>query len=324
MSSTHTAQPSRATDGAVSQKVRLFYRDDYVYDVVEAGARHFYDTQKPRRIRDALIATGLVGEADFVAPEPPSTQELLLVHTAAYLEEIQRPERLARLLMLDPSRPWDRRLLEPFLYASGGTLAAARFAVNARGIGINLGGGFHHAQADKGEGFCALADVAIAVRVLQRARQVERVLIVDLDQHHGNGNAEIFASDESVFTFSMHGGNWCWIDKENNRDVELPAHTGDAQYLEQLSAHLPGIVAGFRPNLAIYLAGSDPFVEDLLGDSDISEAGMLARDRFVTQELWGRGIPMAVVTAGGYGPASWRIHFNYFRWLLSGAAPDLT
>ena len=153
MSSTHTAQPSRATDGAVSQKVRLFYRDDYVYDVVEAGARHFYDTQKPRRIRDALIATGLVGETDFVAPEPPSTQELLLVHTAAYLEEIQRPERLARLLMLDPSRPWDRRLLEPFLYASGGTLAAARFAVNARGIGINLGGGFHHAQADKGEGF---------------------------------------------------------------------------------------------------------------------------------------------------------------------------
>lgn len=298
-------------------ELRLFYRDEYLYDVVEAGARHFYDTEKPRRIRDALIAAGLASATDFVAAEPLSMDELLLVHTPAYLAEIRRPERLARLLMLDPSRAWDERLLRPFLYASGGTLAAARFAASTRGIGVNLGGGFHHAQADKGEGFCAIADVAIAVRALQRDHRVERVLIIDLDQHHGNGNAEIFATDESVFTFSIHGGNWCWISKRNNRDVELPSHTGDAVYLEQLGAHLPQIIADFQPDLAVYLAGSDPFVDDTLGDFDVSEAGMLARDQFVTTVLQGRGVPMAVVTAGGYGDASWRVHFNYFRWLLS-------
>jgi acetoin utilization deacetylase AcuC-like enzyme len=145
---------------------------------------------------------------------------------------------------------------------------------------------------------------------------VERVLIVDLDYHHGNGNAEIFSADESVFTFSMHAGNWCWIRKRNNRDVELPSHTKDGEYLAALEQHLPGIVREFRPDFAVYIAGSDPFVEDALGDFDLTEEGMLARDRFVTAEVWGRRIPMIVVTAGGYGEASWRIHYNYYRWLL--------
>jgi len=301
-------------------RVRLFYRDEYVYDVVEAGVRHTFDVHKPERIHDALIAAGLVTAGDFVAAPPVSEDELRLVHTPAYLAEIRRPEVLARLLFLDPAHPWDRRLVEPFLFAAGGTLAAARTAVTERVIGVNLGGGFHHAQVDKAEGFCAIADVAIAIRVLQRNRQVDRVLIVDLDYHHGNGNAEIFSEDDTVFTFSMHAGNWCWITKRNNRDVELPSHTADQAYLVALGTHLPGIVGDFRPDLAVYVAGSDPFIDDTLGDFDISEVGMLERDRIVTREVWGRGIPMVVVTAGGYGAGSWRIHFNYFRWLLTAAA----
>jgi acetoin utilization deacetylase AcuC-like enzyme len=181
---------------------------------------------------------------------------------------------------------------------------------------VNLGGGFHHAQADKAEGFCAIADVAIAIRCLQAAGEIRRALIVDLDYHHGNGNAQIFAEDENVFTFSMHAGNWCWISKRNNRDVELAPGTDDSAYLQALDRHLPQIIEEFQPDFAVYVAGSDPHCEDLLGDFAISEAGMLARDRTVTRLLWGRGIPMVVVTAGGYGPVSWRIHFNYFRWLL--------
>jgi acetoin utilization deacetylase AcuC-like enzyme len=299
---------------------RLFYRDEYLSDIVEAGIRHTFDVYKPRRIHDALIGAGVATAGDFIAAPPVSETELLLVHTPEYLAHIRRPETLARLLFLDPAHPWSDRLLDPFLFAAGGTLAAARTAVAERVIGVNLGGGFHHAQADRADGFCAIADVAIAIRVLQRSRRIERTLIVDLDYHHGNGNAEIFAADESVFTFSLHAGNWCWITKRNNRDVELPAHTTDAGYLDALRAHLPAIVQDFRPDFAVYVAGSDPFVEDALGDFDVSEAGMLARDRLVTQEVWGRGVPMAVVTAGGYGDASWRIHFNFFRWLLSGAA----
>ncbi len=300
-----------------SPRPRLFYRSEYVYDVLEAGIRHTFDIQKPRRIHDALIDSGVVTAADFVAADRVADEELLLVHTPEYLAEVRQPETLSRLLFLDPEHPWDHRLLEPFLYATGGTVAAACWAAAERGIGLNLGGGFHHAQVDKAEGFCAIADTAIAIRALQRDGRAERVLIVDLDYHHGNGNAEIFSEDESVFTFSVHAGNWCWINKHNNRDVELPSHTTDEQYLAALDAHLPGIVREFRPDFAVYIAGSDPFIEDALGDFDLSEEGMLARDRYVTREVWQRGIPMVVVIAGGYGEASWRIHFNYYRWLLT-------
>jgi acetoin utilization deacetylase AcuC-like enzyme len=312
--------PRQVTQMGERQRPSLFYRDEYVYDVLEAGIRHTFDVEKPRRVHDALIAAGAAVAADFIRPPAVTEEELLLVHTPEYLAEIQRPEVLARLLFLDPAHPWDERLAEPFLFATGGTVAAARVAATRRQLAVNLGGGFHHAQADRADGFCAIADVAIAIRALQRERRIERALIVDLDYHHGNGNAEIFATDESVFTFSMHAGNWCWITKRNNRDVELPAHTDDRRYLTALQEHLPAIVDGFRPDVAVYVAGSDPFVEDALGDFEVSEAGMLARDQVVTQTVWGAGIPMAVVTAGGYGGASWRIHFNYFRWLLTGEA----
>lgn len=300
----------------------LFYHDQYVYDILEAGIRHTFDVQKPRRIHDALIAAGAATHAHFTSPTAVADAELLLVHTPTYLAEIRRPEVLARLLFLDPAHPWDERLLEPFLFATGGTIGAARLAASRHALAVNLGGGFHHAQADRADGFCAIADVAIAIRLLQRSGKIQRALIVDLDYHHGNGNAEIFAEDESVFTFSIHAGNWCWITKRNNRDVELPSHTADTAYLDTLRQHLPAIVAEFQPDIAFYVAGSDPFVEDTLGDFDISEAGMLTRDQIVTHEVWDRGIPMVVVTAGGYGESSWRIHFNYFRWLLTREAAE--
>lgn len=146
--------------------------------------------------------------------------------------------------------------------------------------------------------------------------RAERVLIVDLDYHHGNGNAAIFAGDESVFTFSMHANNWCWIDKRSNLDIELPAGTGDASYLAALRRELPPILATFAPDFVFYVAGSDPFVEDRLADFTLSEAGMLERDRFVTEQVRSRNLPLVVVTAGGYGPTTWRIHFNYYRWVL--------
>jgi len=300
-----------------ADRVRLFYREEYVYDAVEAGLRHTFDVERPRRIRDALVAAGLVTAADFIAAPALSDAELLLVHTPAYVEQIKQPDRLAGMLLLDPAHPWDDRLLEPFAYASGATVVAAGEAVAERLICVNLGGGFHHAQADKAEGFCAIADVAIAIRRLQRLDAVERVLIVDLDYHHGNGNALIFADDESVFTFSMHVTDWCSITKRNNLDVHLPVHASDETYLGLLRRHLPGVIEAFAPDLAVYIAGSDPFIEDTLGDADLSEEGLLERDRFVTRELWSRDIPMVVVTAGGYGRSSWRIYRNYFAWLLS-------
>ena len=313
----HTA-PQRCPDDTPYVRPRLFYRPEYVCNVLEAGMRQTFDVLRPQRIRDALVACGAARADEFIAPAALDDDDLLLVHPPTYLERIRTPVTLARLLFLDAQYPWDDRLLMPFLYAAGGTLAAALGAAEDGGIGLNLGGGYHHAQADKAEGFCAIADVAVAIRRLQRDRRVARVLIVDLDYHHGNGNAEIFAADESVFTFSMHANNWCWLTKRNNLDLELPARSGDDAYLDTLRQRLPPVVAEFQPDFAFYIAGSDPFAEDRLGDFDVSERAMLERDRFVTDAVRRRGIPMVVVTAGGYGPSSWRIHFNYFRWLLTG------
>ncbi|MFN2377842.1 MAG: histone deacetylase [Candidatus Binatia bacterium] len=302
--------------------VKLFYRDEYVYDVLESGVRHTHDILRSRRVRDALVSSGLATAGDFHAAPPLSDAQLALVHTPDYLDAIRDPATLARFLLLDPMHPWDDRLLQPFLFAAGGTVAAARSALADGGIAVNLGGGFHHAQADKAEGFCAIADVAIAIRQLRGDGLLERVLIVDLDYHHGNGNALIFAGDESVFTYSIHQVPWCFIEKTNNDDVMLPPHATDAEYLEALTSSLPAVLERFRPDLAFYLAGSDPFVEDTLGDALVSEEGMLQRDRFVTRELRGRGIPMAVVMAGGYGPSSWKIYRNYFSWLLRTGGED--
>lgn len=303
-----------------ADRIHLFYRDEYVYDVLEAGMRHTFDVLRPRRVRDALVDAGLVSRGNFLGAPSLSDAQLALVHTPDYIAAIKDPETLARFLLLDPSHPWDERLLQPFLFAGGGTVAAARIALAEGGIAVNFGGGFHHAQADKAEGFCAIADVAIAIRQLRGDGALERALIVDLDYHHGNGNALIFAQDEDVFTYSLHGVPWCFIDKRNNEDVMLPPRAGDDQYLGALRGSLPQILERFRPDLAIYLAGSDPFVEDTLGDAEVSEAGLLERDRFVTQQLRSRGIPMAVVMAGGYGLSSWRIYRNYFSWLLTTGA----
>jgi len=311
---------NRGREGAREVRPRLYYRPEYIADLLEHGMRQTFDTLRPQRIRDALVACGAARAEHFITPAALTDEDLLLVHTPEYLERIRVPETLARLLFLDPAHPWDDRLLMPFLFASGGTLAATLDAAQHGGIGLNLAGGYHHAQADKAEGFCAIADVAIAIRRLQRDRRVERVLIVDLDYHHGNGNAEIFADDESVFTFSMHANNWCWLTKRNNLDIELPAHTGDRVYLDTLRDRLPSIIAQFGPDFVFYVAGSDPFVEDRLADFEVSEVGMLERDRFVTETVRSIRAPLVVVTAGGYGPSSWRVHFNYYRWLLSGEA----
>ena len=149
---------------------RLFYRAEYVCDVLEAGMRHTFDILRPQRIRDALVACGAARAEEFIVPAALGDDDLRLVHTPAYLELVRQPATLARLLFLDPEHPWDDRLLMPFLYASGGTLAAALAAAEDGGIGLNLGGGYHHAQRDKAEGFCPIADVAVAIRRLQRER----------------------------------------------------------------------------------------------------------------------------------------------------------
>ena len=297
----------------MNPRCKLFYDDGYVYDVVEHGWRHAFDIRRPRKIRDALIQCGAADGSDFHAPHVVTEDELLLVHTPAYLAEISDPATLARYLLLDGAHPWDERLLRPFRLAAGGTVEALRATAFERRLGINLGGGFHHAQADRTEGFCAIADVAVAIRV-DAGKVTAGAFSSSISTiTTANGNALIFANDESVFTFSMHNFRWCYIDKRNNLDIELPPRVDDHSYLMLLRHALPEILDSFAPETAIYVAGSDPHVEDLFGDADLSFRGLLDRDRYVTTHLLERDIPFTTVTAGGYGPESWRVHFNYYQ-----------
>jgi acetoin utilization deacetylase AcuC-like enzyme len=182
---------------------------------------------------------------------------------------------------------------------TGGTAAAARLAIET-GLGIHVGGGFHHAFANHGEGFCFFNDVALAIRVLQRDRRIERAAIVDLDVHHGNGTSMIFGRDRSVFTFSMHQQhNYPMFKPRGALDIGLPDRIADDEYNAKLRAALPAVFES-RPEIVLYLAGADPFEDDQLGGLALTRAGLLARDRIVFDACASAGLPMVVTLAGGY------------------------
>ncbi|OGS13287.1 MAG: hypothetical protein A2285_03070 [Elusimicrobia bacterium RIFOXYA12_FULL_57_11] len=198
----------------------------------------------------------------------------------------------------------------------GGTIRATELALET-GLGLNCGGGAHHAFGGHGEGFCLLNDIAVAVKKLLKRGRLERALVIDLDAHQGNGTAAIFRGDRRVFTFSMHQGDIYPEKKEQSSlDVELRAGTGDARYLALLKKHLPAVITRARPGLAVYVAGADVYRGDMLGGLGLTMAGIVKRDAFVFNECFRRGLPLAVVLSGGYAAKSGdtiRIHANTLR-----------
>ena len=265
---------------------------------IDIGA-HVFVTAKYRLTRDRLLAQGTLREDDFVAPVPATPEQLALVHTAAYLEKVSSGAfSFADVLRLEV--PFSAEARDAMVLMCGGTLLAARLA-REHGAAAHLGGGFHHAFAGHGEGFCLLNDVAVAARALLVEGTVERPAIVDLDVHHGNGTAAIFADDPAVFTFSMHQeDNYPATKPPSDLDLGLEDGTGDADYLALLEEHLPRVLDGHEADLVIYLAGADPYREDQLGGLALTLDGLRRRDRAVIEAARDRGIPIAVVLAGGY------------------------
>ena len=247
----------------------------------------------------------MIQGCDVVEPEPAGWEDLALVHTSEYLTKLRSGtmsvEDLAQLEL-----PWSEEIVEGFRRMVGGTIAAARIACGLAGDlaqgserVCHIGGGLHHAFPNHGEGFCPFNDVAVAVRVLQRAG-IERAAIVDLDVHHGNGTAFIFESDPRVFTFSMHQQhNYPMWKPRGSLDIGLPDGTHDATYLAELERALPEVVA-HRPECMFYLAGADPYEDDQLGGLRLSKAGLLRRDRLVFDAARAAGVPLVVTLAGGY------------------------
>jgi acetoin utilization deacetylase AcuC-like enzyme len=251
-------------------------------------------------LREQVLAEGMVPPERMHEPPRATAGDLLLVHTADYVERLSE----GRLTSEEQRRiglPWSEHLVERSFRAVGGTCEAARAALE-HGIAMNLAGGTHHAFADHGEGFCVFNDVAVAARSLQREGRIARVAIIDLDVHQGNGTHAIFDGDPTVFTFSMHGGrNFPFHKHPGSLDIELADGTGDAEYLASLAAALPEVLASAHPDLVFYLAGADPHEDDRLGRLAMTFGGLARRDAMVLEACRDVGIPVVITIAGGYG-----------------------
>ncbi|MDP2957048.1 MAG: histone deacetylase [Longimicrobiales bacterium] len=260
---------------------------------------HVFPTAKYRLVRDRLLSEGIVGREDLVEAEPVTDVDLARVHTPEYLAKI-RDDRLTASERIALEVPFSQALAHAGRVCCGGTLLASRLALRD-GIAVHLGGGFHHAFPDYGEGFCLLNDSAVASAALLDEGAVSRVMVVDLDVHQGNGTAAIFADDARVFTLSMHQErNYPALKPPSDLDLGLDDGTGDASYLAVLEASLPSVVERFRPQLALYLAGADPYREDQLGGLALTLEGLRRRDAYVMETLRERGVAVAVTLAGGY------------------------
>ena len=260
---------------------------------------HVFPSKKFRLIRERLLADGFASADDFVQPEAATDDDLILVHTADWVKRL-RSGTLSLEELTHLEIPYSEPMREAFWLAAGGTTLAARLALRDR-IGFNVGGGFHHAYPGHGEGFCAIHDVAVAIRRLQKDKLIEKAMVVDCDVHHGNGTAAIFANDPTVFTLSIHQfNNYPELKPPSNLDIHLEDGVRDEEYLERLAeGYLPAIEK-FRPDLLMYVAGADPFHQDQLGGLMLTLDGLRLRDELVLRTAVERKIPAVVTLAGGY------------------------
>jgi acetoin utilization deacetylase AcuC-like enzyme len=259
---------------------------------------HIFPARKYRLIHDHLLGEGFAEPADFVEPLPASDENVLRVHDAGWVHRL-KTGTLSAAEIIQLEIPYSRAMVEGFWLATGGTILAARNALGQR-IGFNIGGGFHHAFPSHGEGFCAIHDVAIAIRALQHERAIEKALVVDCDVHHGNGTAAIFAGDRSVLTLSLHQfNNYPSVKPPSVVDVDLADGVEDGEYLDRLDGALK-VAMSFAPDLLVYVAGADPYREDQLGGLALTIEGLKRRDRLVFETALAQSVPVAVVLAGGY------------------------
>jgi len=274
---------------------RLYY-SPYYY--AEIGEGHVFPIRKFELVRDLLLNEGTLQPDEIFEPEAAKVEDLLLVHTEYYITRLVNGELTAKEIR-KLGLHWSKSLVRRSFHAISGTINAARYAMES-GNASNLAGGTHHAFPDRGEGFCVLNDVAVAIRVLQRERLAEKFIIVDCDVHQGNGTAFIFQDSPEVFTFSMHGAKNYPLFKENSSlDIELADGTSDEEYLETLSEALPRIFM-HNPDIIFYLGGADPFEKDKLGRLKLTQSGLMRRDEMVLRFAGEHHTPIVTTMSGGY------------------------
>lgn len=263
---------------------------------------HRFPISKYPLIRDTVLRQGILSAACIEEPDRADRWTLALVHTPRYIDAVLEGT-LAAAEARRLGFPWSPGLRERSLRTVQCTLEASRDAL-ARGAGMTLAGGTHHAFADHGEGFCVFNDVAVAIRQLQREGQISRALVVDLDVHQGNGTAALFAADPDVVTLSLHAAsNYPFHKVPGDHDVGLPDGCGDGEYLAALQQCLEPLLVRARPDVVYYLAGADPYAGDRLGRLALSLDGLARRDRLVTAACRHRRLPLVLAMAGGYAPS---------------------
>jgi len=274
---------------------KLVYHPGYDLHLGE----HVFPSQKYRLIYEALLRDGIAQPADFLTPEPAADADMLRVHTPDWVHKLKTGHlTLQELMHLEI--PWSREMVDAVWLATGGAILAGQRAL-ADGFAANLAGGLHHAHPGHGEGFCAIHDVAVAIRRLQADGAARKIMVVDTDVHQGNGTAAIFGSDHSVFTISIHQEhNYPFPKPPSDIDIDLADGTGDEDYIAMLEKKLMVAFDEFLPDILYYIAGADPYREDQLGGLSLTIEGLKRRDRLVFEYARRLSIPVASAPAGGY------------------------
>ena len=290
--------PDTENSGAYTgaKSVKIFHSDACHLPL---PARHTFPIDKYRRLRESVQAAGLADKGNLLAGPAATDEDILRVHDPDYFTRLQQG-RLSRQEIRRIGFPWSPQLVERARFSTGSTLAAADSAL-AEGVGINLGGGTHHAFPDHGEGFCVLNDVAVGLRALQACQRIHTAVVIDCDVHQGNGTAAIFSGDPRVFTFSIHGrNNFPYRKVPGDLDIALEDDTADDEYLAYLESGLAQALAAGPFDLAVYLAGADPYRRDRFGRLALSRAGLARRDRLVMEACRQSSLPVVVTMSGGY------------------------
>jgi len=275
--------------------MKLVYSDQYDLNL----GNHVFPSIKYRLIKEKLLRDRVVDAQDFIEPPAASEDDIALVHHREYIRKLQAG-KLSYLEILRLEIPYSAELVRAVWLGAGGSILAGRLALQD-GAAVNVGGGFHHAYPDHGEGFCVLNDFAIGIRRLQKDKAIERAMTVDCDVHQGNGTAAIFAGDHTVFTLSIHQeNNYPYPKPPSTLDINLHDGVEDPEYLQELETGLDHALRQFQPDLIYYVAGADPYRDDQLGGLKLSVEGLDRRDRLVFGKARAKNIPVAVTLAGGY------------------------
>jgi acetoin utilization deacetylase AcuC-like enzyme len=291
--------------------LKFVYSDQYDLNL----GNHVFPSIKYRLIKERVLRDHIAGPEDFIEPAPAADEDVALIHHREYIRKLQAG-KLSYLEILRLEVPYSPELVRAAWLCAGGSILAGQLALQDA-VAVNIGGGFHHAYPDHGEGFCVLNDIAIAIRKLQKDKAIERAMTVDCDVHQGNGTAAIFAGDRSVFTLSIHQeNNYPYPKPPSSLDINLRDCVEDAAYLRELENGLDAALAEFQPDLIVYVAGADPYQDDQLGGLRVTLEGLERRDRLVFEKARAKRIPVAVTLAGGYARRvedTVRIHTNTIR-----------